>query len=476
VKLKRILTNLKEVESRIDSRECLKTDQFLLVLFWMHVPFVTFFMPVGEQLIKESFFASMFLTMLAQVSYSSLKGTFANRIIFSGVLMSFSMVLIATRLGQIEMHFHILAALPLLVLYKDWRVIVFAAVLTATHHITLNYCQLNDITLSFFPLIAFKFVSGWEIVFTHIIFVLLEVGILIYTSEHLLNLGSKQKVINMRLEEKVHDRTHVIKMEMAKTEEALASAQNMKELVVKADQRKEELLHLLTHDLINPLSSAKARIDILLKKADPEAKETKHFEKIQKNHKTCFDIIDLIRNLLALEKGKYQLKIEPHNLESLLDTSYSTIKQRFDDKEIKFVTKIDPYFEVMVEEVSFINSVLNNIFTNAIKFSPRGSNIEVTAFEMDGHINLAIRDYGIGMPKQLVKDVFNPNKATSRAGTDGEQGTGFGMPLVKKFVESYRGSIKIDSIEKTDESVTDHGTTIYIKIPSFEQGENSEAS
>lgn len=59
---------------------------------------------------------------------------------------------------------------------------------------------------------------------------------------------------------------------------------------------------------------------------------------------------------------------------------------------------MDPSIEVIAEESSLINSVLNNLFTNAIKFSPEGGSIDVTSEKTDDKITLIVRDYGIGMP------------------------------------------------------------------------------
>ncbi len=75
-----------------------------------------------------------------------------------------------------------------------------------------------------------------------------------------------------------------------------------------------------------------------------------------------------------------------------------------------------------------------------------------------------MRDFGIGIPADLLDDLFDISKATSRSGTGGESGTSFGMPLMKKFVTAYGGRIQVES--STEESgSSEHGTEVILWMP-----------
>ncbi len=102
--------------------------------------------------------------------------------------------------------------------------------------------------------------------------------------------------------------------------------------------------------------------------------------------------------------------------------------------------------------------MFNNILSNAIKFSHSESIIEISSELRGDLVVLKISDHGIGMPEELLNDVFNMNKSTNRRGTQGEMGTGYGMPLVKKFITKFKGRIEIESVEN-------QGTTIYLFLP-----------
>jgi signal transduction histidine kinase len=111
--------------------------------------------------------------------------------------------------------------------------------------------------------------------------------------------------------------------------------------------------------------------------------------------------------------------------------------------------------------------VINNILTNAIKFSRLGSEVEINA-SYENRLNkarISIKDHGIGMPKSLIEKIFDISEQTSRTGTSGEIGTGFGMPLVKKFVSEYGGQIEVRSVEEHENSMS-HGTEFIILLES----------
>ena len=141
-----------------------------------------------------------------------------------------------------------------------------------------------------------------------------------------------------------------------------------------------------------------------------------------------------------------------------------SILDKLNNKNISVELKIDENNQVNVERVSFINSVMINLLTNAIKFSHADTKIIIATEKTNTHLLLTVEDFGIGMPKELCRDIFDTNKPTTRQGTEGETGTGFGMPLVKKFIEAYKGTIEVISQEKN--TLNDNqGTKFIITLP-----------
>ena len=155
----------------------------------------------------------------------------------------------------------------------------------------------------------------------------------------------------------------------------------------------------------------------------------------------------------------------------MIEEAIGLMEFQLKGKNITVEIDIDPEREVLVEKTSFINSVINNLITNAIKFSYPKSKIEIKEIRNSANnagenfIEICIRDYGIGMSEKMVRDIFDVTKKTSRPGTNKEVGTGFGMPLVHQFVISYGGKIQITSTEESGGKQNDSGTevTIFLK-------------
>ncbi|MFH2129178.1 MAG: sensor histidine kinase [bacterium] len=233
------------------------------------------------------------------------------------------------------------------------------------------------------------------------------------------------------------------------------------ELLHKNNQLKQ-LLHILCHDLQNPLANIRSIIDLSL--ADPRL-----FTEMAPYAATAVEnglaIIELIRGIRVLEDKPLTLSLESLNLMEMVTASEQLLSQQITRKKITIEKKIDSDIRVKVERTSFVNSVLNNILTNAIKYSFEGGLIRIEASRENGHIVLSIIDTGIGMPQTLLEDLFNLEKSTSRNGTAGETGTGFGMPLVRTLVTAYGGVVDAISREER-ESASGHGTEVRLVLQS----------
>ena len=238
-----------------------------------------------------------------------------------------------------------------------------------------------------------------------------------------------------------------------------------KDKILKQDAEHQELLHVLCHDLTNPMGLVLSFMELI--EEDP-----KIYNDVKSTMAAAMTsglaLIDIIREMRAFDE-KHQLKLEPINLKKTLEKSISMLQQKFSDKKITVDMMLEEQFEVMAEENLMINSIFNNILTNAIKFSHEASKIQIRSQIKDNRVSLSFRDFGIGMSPRLVRDIFNVTKSTNRPGTNGERGTGFGMPLIQKFIEAFGGKIEVTSKEKYDAQPDDHGTTVRIEFDLISQ-------
>lgn len=248
--------------------------------------------------------------------------------------------------------------------------------------------------------------------------------------------------------------------EKEKLEEALLQIEKNNVIINQKSDEQKELLQILCHDLANPFTSLSALLDLSI---DDPSIFREFGEIMQVSVKNGLDTIDLVREMRDLEDKSDKLNIERTNLVQMVKDSKIILGQRFKEKKIDLVMEIEDDHDVFVERRSFVNSVLNNILSNAIKYSFPGAKILVKSIQKNNTLALSIKDQGIGIPPKLINSLFDFSKSTSREGTKGERGTGFGMPLIKKFIETYQGTLEIKSTVKTENSI-DHGTEVILNL------------
>ncbi|HOO32430.1 MAG TPA: hybrid sensor histidine kinase/response regulator [Thermotogota bacterium] len=228
--------------------------------------------------------------------------------------------------------------------------------------------------------------------------------------------------------------------------------------------KRKELLHVLCHDLANPLTAIMTAIQLIEPVNEVESEMVGY---IEKSAKQGINIINVVRDIEAAETNEMQMNLQYVILNEALDSSLKMLQDKIETKGIRIVRTVPDDVVVYVELTTFINSVLNNLLTNAVKFSYKEGKIEIGIRAIpygqppDGNfLILEIKDYGIGIPSDIIESIFDPSKKTHRDGTEGEVGTGFGMPLVRMFVRAYGGDIFIES----DTGQSNHGTTICLKL------------
>jgi signal transduction histidine kinase len=228
-----------------------------------------------------------------------------------------------------------------------------------------------------------------------------------------------------------------------------------------SNNHRRHLIHVLSHDLKNAIGAILSAQEIVA--AYPEERDL-YQRIISEGARNSLRIVDLVRMTEAVETGKLELQLQPvHVLQSTL-RAVEVVQNKVRRKGVEVDVDIDQKLYVLAEETSFINSVLVNVLSNAIKFSSRGSVITVRASAGEDDVTLTITDQGIGIPPELLDKLFEPSEPTTRPGTDGENGTGFGLPLTSKFVAAYGGSVSVESKPQNDGE--SGWTRVAITLPS----------
>ncbi|HNN82341.1 MAG TPA: hybrid sensor histidine kinase/response regulator, partial [Leptospiraceae bacterium] len=232
---------------------------------------------------------------------------------------------------------------------------------------------------------------------------------------------------------------------------------DQREELIRVNTENKQLLRVLLHDLRNPVGAIDVMCEMLKQNSENKDKiinlisqATKNSMSILENVKTMFSVGD-----------KYIPNLVLFNVKSTIESALRIFDHQFNSKNISLEINIPDNLKAVVDGSSFTDSVFNNIITNAIKFSFPGSKVIVSAEEIDDKVKLTVQDYGMGIPPKILENIFDISKPTSRIGTNGEKGTGYGMPLVKKFAELSKAKIEIHSIEKPNEG---HGTRVSLYL------------
>lgn len=239
------------------------------------------------------------------------------------------------------------------------------------------------------------------------------------------------------------------------------------DIIAEKNQELRQLVQILCHDLANPVAAIVGLLQYCKDRPEDLLSSTDIMLEASEN---ALRLIDLVRTRRSIEDSNYQLPLSSTPLLSACNSLHSIVGGRFRNKEIALQIDIPEDLTVLVEPVSFINSVLSNLLTNAAKFSTRGSEVILKAWaEGTDHIYITVQDRGIGMQPGTVQRLFDSGRYTSHPGTEGEIGTGYGMPLVKTFVEAFGGTLDIQSKDKASHP-SNHGTTVSIRLQAAPMG------
>lgn len=207
----------------------------------------------------------------------------------------------------------------------------------------------------------------------------------------------------------------------------------------------QSLVHILCHDVANKFAVARLVLELL--RTQPALDQRMFLSRLELAVDSGIGLTQLVRDLQAAEtKG---LQLAPVPLRAAVHDVATMLTERLAQKNLRLEVEV-PECSVVAEPWSLRNSVLENLVSNAIKFSPRGTTIELRADPpAEGCVVLHVRDHGVGIPAEALPRLFAVQKNASRPGTEGERGTGFGMPLVQRCMQLYGGAIEVESREAT---------------------------
>ena len=148
-------------------------------------------------------------------------------------------------------------------------------------------------------------------------------------------------------------------------------------------------------------------------------------------------------NVAQLETGVSQLNIRPFKIDTMLEEVIKTNRSAADKRQISMITDIDSGLDIINADQEKTLWVLNNIVSNAIRYSYEQSTVTIKVKKLDSdHVKFSVEDQGLGIDEQYLKHIFT--RYFRVPGTKAE-GTGLGLSISKEFIEAQRGSIAVES-------------------------------
>ena len=226
------------------------------------------------------------------------------------------------------------------------------------------------------------------------------------------------------------------------------------------DEMKSDFVSLSWHELKTPLTSIHGYVALLLKgKGGVLTERQKRFlTYVQNKAEHLHHLINSLLNLSKLEAKQIDVKLEPVDVKDLIQQEAKSFQARAGEKQIGLQLEVQSDLKKIYCEPGMIRSVTDNLISNALKFTPRKGSIYISAGNADDGIWIKVQDTGLGIQEEMLEKIFEPFQSVHQAGTDGEQGSGLGLSLVKRIVETHRGDIRVSSFRGS-------GSTFTIALP-----------
>ncbi|MEI6683100.1 MAG: tetratricopeptide repeat-containing sensor histidine kinase [Bacteroidota bacterium] len=237
----------------------------------------------------------------------------------------------------------------------------------------------------------------------------------------------------------------------------IISEQNTQLALINSE--KDRFFSIIAHDLRGPFNGFLGLTQTMAEELPSMSLEEIQNIAILLRH-SATNLFSLLENLLTwsrLQRGLTSFSPLTFLLKPQFELSLQSILGIAQKKEIRITHEI-PGDLVVFADVNMLESIFRNLISNAVKFTPPGGQVSITARPADGNsVEISIRDTGIGMNSGILQNLFKPDGKANRKGTGNEPSTGLGLIICKEFVEKHHGKIWVESMEGV-------GTTFYVLI------------
>ncbi len=213
-------------------------------------------------------------------------------------------------------------------------------------------------------------------------------------------------------------------------------------------QEKNHLLGIAAHDLRNPIGIIQNFSQILLTGSiGPLNDDQREFvQRINQSSQFMMGLLEDLLDFSAIESGTMNLRKEAFSLAALLKEVLTGNRIVANEKSIELIVKQDvpDDFKITADKAK-LHQVLNNLISNAIKYSPSNSTVEISTSVSDDTLEFSVQDHGVGIPEEDLEHLFQPFFRANNKPTAGEKSTGLGLFITRRIIEAHGGTLHVDS-------------------------------
>ena len=243
----------------------------------------------------------------------------------------------------------------------------------------------------------------------------------------------------------------------ADAEYARAIVEEQNERLRQLDVLKDEFVASVSHELRTPLTSISGYLELLLEAGGLSEQQEQFLGVVSRNAERLLRVVGDLLFVAQLKSSQVVLELAPVDLTDLVGSAVQSVAPLAHDRGIDLRLDCQTLLP-LTGDAGRLGQMIDNLLTNALKFTPHGGRVEVRSFAQDDGVCVQVRDTGMGIAEEDQQRLFERFFRTSEAQAEAIQGTGLGLSIVAAIVEAHCGSIEVESEPGV-------GTTFTVVLP-----------
>ncbi|MFZ6643068.1 ATP-binding protein [Undibacterium sp. TC4M20W] len=227
----------------------------------------------------------------------------------------------------------------------------------------------------------------------------------------------------------------------ARLEQEVRIRESAEEALLQADRRKDEFLATLAHELRNPLAPIRTGLDILRMKEGDKAASAKARDIMERQLVQMVRLVDDLMDVSRINTGKLAIQVAPVPLHVIINNAVEIARPLIDKFAHQFEVQLPVQTVMIAGDVTRLAQIVSNLLNNAVKYTPQGGQIRLTA-ALDGkNVEIRIKDNGIGIALHMQESIFDMFSQADSSIERSNAGLGVGLSLARRLAELHGGSI-----------------------------------